>query len=228
MMNKTELILKVVEEVGLSKVDATKAVEACFEAITSSLSKKNEVHISGFGTFRVSKREARQGRNPATGKIIMIPSTVVPIFIAGIKLRRAVNTKFETGKLSKESQNLDVNSIFKPSIEERALNLNAQNNSDNDPKDYGLSQSYRGSPNLDENSTLSSRTNLTENYEFSSPDIHQIVTNQIIEAIEMGVEGNHQMPWHLTEQGLPMPISVKTGKPYRGNQCISFMVSKSG
>ena len=100
-----------------------------------------------------------------------------------------------------------------------------ESNSNGDPFDHEFSQSFRELPNVDENSTLSSNTNFTENYEFSNPDIHQIVTNQIIEAIEKGLE-NYQMPWHHTENGLPMPISVKTGKPYQGINILVLWSAK--
>ena len=89
-MNKTELIAKVAGKAGLTKADATKAVEGTFEAITGALSKKGDVRIIGFGTFSTSKRKARDGRNPATGKVIKIPATVVPRFKAGKGLKDAV------------------------------------------------------------------------------------------------------------------------------------------
>ena len=89
-MNKQELVSDVASKAGLSKADAGKAVEATFGAIKKTLSKKGEVRVIGFGTFSTSKRAAREGRNPATGKVIKIPATVVPKFKAGKGLKDAV------------------------------------------------------------------------------------------------------------------------------------------
>ena len=90
-MNKTELISEVAGKAGLSKVDATKAVEATFGAISKSLSKKDDVRVIGFGTFSAVKRAAKEGRNPQTGKKMTIPAATVPKFKAGKGLKQAVN-----------------------------------------------------------------------------------------------------------------------------------------
>ncbi|KPV39159.1 DNA-binding protein HU [Thiohalorhabdus denitrificans] len=89
-MNKTDLIEKVAKDADLSKAAAGRAVNAVFEGISDSLSKGEEVGIVGFGTFSVSERPARQGRNPQTGKPIQIAATKVPKFKAGKNLKDSV------------------------------------------------------------------------------------------------------------------------------------------
>ncbi|MFB6259880.1 MAG: HU family DNA-binding protein, partial [Thiohalorhabdaceae bacterium] len=82
-MNKTDLIEKVAKEADLSKAAAGRAVNAVFDGISGALSKGEDVGIVGFGTFSVSERPARQGRNPQTGQPIQIKATKVPKFKAG-------------------------------------------------------------------------------------------------------------------------------------------------
>lgn len=89
-MNKTDLIEKVAEEADLSKAAAGRAVNAVFDSISDSLAKGEEVGVVGFGTFAVSERPARQGRNPQTGESIQIQATKVPKFKAGKNLKDAV------------------------------------------------------------------------------------------------------------------------------------------
>jgi len=89
-MSKTELIEKVVKEVGLTKADATKALKTVLESIAASLKKGKTVTLVGFGTFKVSKRKARKGRNPRTGTEIKIPARKIARFTAGKTLRDAV------------------------------------------------------------------------------------------------------------------------------------------
>ena len=89
-MNKTDLIEKVAKEADLSKAAAGRAVNAVFDGISQSLSKGEEVGIVGFGTFSVSDRPARQGRNPQTGQPIQIQATRVPKFKAGKNLKESV------------------------------------------------------------------------------------------------------------------------------------------
>ena len=89
-MNKTELINAVVEEAELTKKDATKAVEAVFNTIQSTLAKGEKVQLIGFGNFEVRDRAARKGRNPQTNEEIEIPASKVPAFKAGKKLKDAV------------------------------------------------------------------------------------------------------------------------------------------
>ena len=89
-MNKTDLIEKVAKEADLSKAAAGRAVNAVFDGISGALSKGEDVGIVGFGTFSVSERPARQGRNPQTGKPIQIKATRVPKFKAGKNLKESV------------------------------------------------------------------------------------------------------------------------------------------
>lgn len=90
-MNKKELIAAVAEASGLSKTDATKAVEGVFDAISSSLKKGGEVRLAGFGTFSVSKRKASTGRNPRTGEALTIAASNQPKFRAAAGLKGAVD-----------------------------------------------------------------------------------------------------------------------------------------
>lgn len=89
-MNKNELINNVAQETGLSKADASRAVDAFVEITKRALSRKDDVTLVGFGTFTTSRRSARTGRNPQTGATIQIPATVVPKFKAGKTLKNAV------------------------------------------------------------------------------------------------------------------------------------------
>ena len=90
-MNKQDLISAVAETSGLSKGDATKAVESVFESITSALKKGDEVRLVGFGTFSVSQRKASTGRNPRTGETMTIKASAQPKFKAGKGLKDSVN-----------------------------------------------------------------------------------------------------------------------------------------
>jgi DNA-binding protein HU-beta len=85
-MNKTELVAKIAEGAGLSKVDAKKALEAALDAITAAVKAEDKVALVGFGTFSVSKRDARKGINHATKKTITIPAKKVVKFKAGSEL----------------------------------------------------------------------------------------------------------------------------------------------
>jgi DNA-binding protein HU-beta len=89
-MNKGELIEAVAKDAGISKALAGKVLDSAIDAITGSLSKGDRVALVGFGTFSVSSRKARSGRNPQTGKEIRIPATKVAKFKAGNKLVQAV------------------------------------------------------------------------------------------------------------------------------------------
>ncbi|WP_318617329.1 HU family DNA-binding protein [Sporosarcina sp. YIM B06819] len=89
-MNKTELINSVAEAAGLTKKDATKAVESVFETIQSTLAKGDKVQLIGFGNFEVRERAARKGRNPQSGEEIDIAASKVPAFKAGKALKDAV------------------------------------------------------------------------------------------------------------------------------------------
>jgi DNA-binding protein HU-beta len=87
-VNKNDLVALVADAAGLSKIDATKAVE---DVIIQSLKKGEEVRLVGFGTFDVSDRAATEGRNPRTGEKINIPASKQPKFKAGKTLKDALN-----------------------------------------------------------------------------------------------------------------------------------------
>lgn len=89
-MTKGDLIDAIAGAAGIPKVAAEKALNAFTEAVTKSLKKGDTVSLVGFGTFSVSKRKARKGRNPQTGKEINIPAAKVPKFKAGKGLKDAV------------------------------------------------------------------------------------------------------------------------------------------
>ena len=90
-MNKTELVAAIADQAGLSKKDAEKAVKAFTETVSKELKKKGKVQLVGFGTFEVSEREAREGRNPLTGEKITIAASKNPKFKAGKALKDMVN-----------------------------------------------------------------------------------------------------------------------------------------
>lgn len=92
-MNKTELVDAIAKRSSLTKVDSKKALDALLEAVQGALVKGDAVQLIGFGTFKVSARKARQGRNPRTGEVIKIAATKVPAFSAGSALKDAVNKK---------------------------------------------------------------------------------------------------------------------------------------
>jgi len=89
-MTKAELIDKISSGTGLSKIDASKALDATLNAVKSALKKGQKVTLVGFGTFSVGKRKARTGRNPQTGAAIKIPARKVPRFSAGKTLKDAI------------------------------------------------------------------------------------------------------------------------------------------
>ena len=90
-MRKPELVDEVMTAAGLeTKAQAERAVDAVFDAVTKSLSRGEEVAVTGFGTFKVSKRSARMGVNPRTGEKIQIAAKTVPKFSAGKSLKDAV------------------------------------------------------------------------------------------------------------------------------------------
>jgi DNA-binding protein HU-beta len=89
-MRKQELVHSVAEATGQSEAQATKSVNAVFDAIQNSLASGDEVTVSGFGSFRVVERSARQGRNPQTGDTMTIAARKSPVFRPGTQLKRAV------------------------------------------------------------------------------------------------------------------------------------------
>lgn len=90
-MNKTELIAGMSEEAGLSKKDAEKALGAFIDTVSKALAAGDKVQLVGFGTFETTKRAAREGRNPQTGKTVKIAASVTPKFKAGKALKDIVN-----------------------------------------------------------------------------------------------------------------------------------------
>ena len=90
-MTKDQLIEMMAEEAEITKVQAGKAMKSMFDNITRSLKMGNKVGFVGFGTFDVSKRAARTGRNPQTGEPIQIKAANVPKFKAGKSLKEALN-----------------------------------------------------------------------------------------------------------------------------------------
>ncbi|GAB3116635.1 HU family DNA-binding protein [Novispirillum itersonii] len=89
-MNKSDLVDAVAAESGLTKADAAKAVDALFNAVTDALKKGDEVRLVGFGTFAVSERAARTGKNPRTGEPLEIAASKQPKFKPGKALKDAV------------------------------------------------------------------------------------------------------------------------------------------
>lgn len=89
-MTKADLIDKIASSAGLSKTDAGKSLDSFIDAIKASLKKGQKVTLVGFGTFSVSKRKARKGRNPRTGAEIKIAAAKVPKFTAGKTLKDAI------------------------------------------------------------------------------------------------------------------------------------------
>lgn len=89
-MTKADLIDKIAGAASLTKADAGKALDSTLDAIRLSLKKGNKVTLVGFGTFSVSKRKARKGRNPRTGQEIKIAATKVPKFTAGKTLKDSI------------------------------------------------------------------------------------------------------------------------------------------
>ena len=89
-MTKAELIDKIAAGAGLTKSDAAKSLDSALDAVKAALKKGQKVTLVGFGTFSISKRKARKGRNPRTGAEIKIAATKVPKFSAGKTLKDAV------------------------------------------------------------------------------------------------------------------------------------------
>lgn len=90
-MNKQDLVAAIAAESGLTKVDSEKALNATIKSISDALAKGDSIQLIGFGTFSVSERSARTGRNPQTGQTINIAAKKVAKFKAGKALTDAVN-----------------------------------------------------------------------------------------------------------------------------------------
>ncbi len=89
-MNKEMIVEKIAEEAGINKAQAGRAFKTVFDSITDTLKGGDKVTLTGFGTFLVSERKEREGRNPQTGEAITIPGGNVPRFKAGKALKDAV------------------------------------------------------------------------------------------------------------------------------------------
>lgn len=90
-MNKTELVAAMAEQTNLSKKDAEAALKAFIDVVSEELKKGEKVQLVGFGTFEVSERVAREGRNPQTGETMEIKASKTPKFKAGKALKDMMN-----------------------------------------------------------------------------------------------------------------------------------------
>ena len=90
-MNKTELVAAMAEQAGLSKKDAEAALKAFTDVVTNELKANGKVQLVGFGTFEVSERASREGRNPQTGETMTIAASKAPKFKAGKALKDMIN-----------------------------------------------------------------------------------------------------------------------------------------
>ena len=92
-MNRSELISSIADKTGLTKKDSEKALAAFIESVEEQLQKGDKGQLVGFGTFEISERAARTGKNPQTGEEIKIAASKAPKFKAGKALKELVNTK---------------------------------------------------------------------------------------------------------------------------------------
>ena len=90
-MNKADLVDKIAAASSISKTSASEAIDALVDGVTAALKKGERVTLVGFGTFSVSQRRARNGRNPQTGTVIKIAARKVAKFTPGVELKKAVN-----------------------------------------------------------------------------------------------------------------------------------------
>jgi DNA-binding protein HU-beta len=91
VLNKTDLIAAIAADTDLSKTDAARALDAAIENLSRALARGDTVQLIGFGTFTVSSRPERSGRNPSTGEPMTIKASKAPKFTAGKALKDAVN-----------------------------------------------------------------------------------------------------------------------------------------
>jgi DNA-binding protein HU-beta len=89
-MNKAELVEAIAKVTQLTKADTERTMDALIDVVSKNIKKKDGVKLVGFGTFMVSNRKARVGRNPQTGEEISIPARKVPVFRPGKELKDAV------------------------------------------------------------------------------------------------------------------------------------------
>lgn len=90
-MNKNELVTSMAEKTGMKKTEVEKVLKAFIDTVTDELKKGEKIQLVGFGTFEVSERAAREGRNPRTGETMPIAATKAPKFKAGKALKDAIN-----------------------------------------------------------------------------------------------------------------------------------------
>ena len=90
-MNKSEMISVIAEKTGVSKTEAEKVFNATFDMFKEELAKGEKVSVAGFGTFKISERAAREGRNPLTGEKLQIAASKSVSFKAGTELKKVVN-----------------------------------------------------------------------------------------------------------------------------------------
>ncbi|WP_430233750.1 HU family DNA-binding protein [Nitrosomonas communis] len=92
-MNKTELIEQIAIRTNLTKADAGRSVNAMLDTIIETVSSGDDIVLPGFGSFKVTQRAAREGKNPRTGEKLLIAATTVPKFSAGATFKNAVSKK---------------------------------------------------------------------------------------------------------------------------------------
>ena len=102
-MTKAELVEKVANQINLTKKQTEVVVNTVFSSITDSLAEGKKVELRGFGSFRISQRNARVGRNPKSGQKVDVPSKKVPFFKAGKELRELVDER-EAEEAAREAQ----------------------------------------------------------------------------------------------------------------------------
>lgn len=90
-MNKAELVAAIADKTELSKKDSEKALKAFIDVVTEELTKGEKIQLVGFGTFEVTERAAREGRNPQSGEVMSIPASKAPKFKAGKALKDIIN-----------------------------------------------------------------------------------------------------------------------------------------
>lgn len=90
-MSKQDLVVFIAEETGLTKADATRALDAMMKGITEGLKREGKVSLTGFATFTAKDKPATTGRNPKTGETVQIPAKTVATIKAGSKLKEALN-----------------------------------------------------------------------------------------------------------------------------------------
>ena len=102
-MNRADLTESLAANNGLTKTAAGAVLDTLIDTIQTAVKKGDSVQLVGFGTFKAVKREARTGRNPATGASIKMPATTVPKFVAGAKFKDAVDPKAAKRKADKKA-----------------------------------------------------------------------------------------------------------------------------